>query len=253
MNPTNAVPGGPAPRDDDRDRPSAVPSVPDLESRPGRHDEQPATEGEDRMPAATVRPGEDGTPALLRLRVEQLLRRREAPPTEAWAELGRGAPALLIRMLDDPAVARHEALRQRVIATLGQLDVAAAVPRLADILRDRRETPLTRTFAASALGQMQGEGVVDALGRAITDRDEMVRGEVARAFGRTQDPEAVPYLASLLNDPSGHVATSAAAQLRAFERRLGLRLDIPADLLPPEPETRDLAPRAEPISPIPEG
>jgi hypothetical protein len=56
----------------------------------------------------------------------------------------------------------------------------------------------------------------------------------------------------LLNDPSGHVATTAAGQLRAFERRLGLRLDIPADLLPPEPETQDLAPRAEPISPVPE-
>jgi HEAT repeat protein len=199
-----------------------------------------------------VRPGEGGTPARLRLRVEQLLRGREVPPTEAWAELGPEVPALLIRLLDDPAVARHEALRQRVIATLGQLDVAAAVPRLAEILRDRRETPLTRTFAASALSRMQGAGVVAALGQAITDRDEMVRGEVARALGRTQDPEAVPYLAALLNDPAGHVATTAAAQLRAFERRLGRRLDIPADLLPQEPEAQDLAPRAAPSSPVPE-
>jgi HEAT repeat protein len=202
-----------------------VPSIPDLDAPQGHHDEPPAAPPQDRVPGRMGLPAEGDSPAFVRLRAERLLQRREAPPSEAWAALGGGVGDLLLQLLDDPSIVAYEALRQRVIATLGQLGIVQAIPRLGEILRDRSESALTRTFAASALGRLRDRRAVVVLGRAVAERDEMVRRQVALALGRVGTPEAVPYLLTLRADQTAHIAEAAAAGLRAYEQQLGRAID----------------------------
>jgi HEAT repeat protein len=179
------------------------------------------------MPARSVTTGEGRTLAELRLRVEELLRRREAPATSTWEALDEAVRPLLVQMLDDESVARHEALRQRVIATLGQLQVRAAIPRLGEILASRTQPSITRAHAANALGRMGDPAVVLPLARAVDDGAEVVRRQVARALGEIARPEAVAHLQKLSADRSPAVADAAREALGLASQRLGLRLARP--------------------------
>src|SRR5215510_2174626 len=99
------------------------PSVPDLDAPAGTHDEPPIERNPDVAPSGTWTSRTTTSLAELRLRVEELLQRRESPGAEAWEALGPAAPALLLQLVDDVAIGRNRALRDRVLATLGQLGV----------------------------------------------------------------------------------------------------------------------------------
>jgi HEAT repeat protein len=196
------------------------------------------------MPKGAIRRGGARSLAQIRMNVEELLRRREAPSPEAWRELGPEAEDVLVQLVDDPAIARQEALRQRVIATLGQLGVAATTPRLGAILRDRSEPPLTRAYAASALGTMGDPQCISELARAVLDRDEIVRRRVAVALGRIHHTDAVPHLLRLAKDRSPEIAEIAMTELKAFEKELGTKFDVKAR--PPRRRERPKGPIAPP-------
>lgn len=212
---------------------SDVPSVPDIDSKPGLYDEPDVARKEDIMPDGGFKLVQDvSSKAELRLRVEELLMRREAPPTEAWAELGDGAREILVRLLDDVAITRREAMKQRVIATLGQLGVVRAVPQLGELLLRSSEDAVTRTYAASALGRIGDARAIPFLGQAVAEKNDMVRRQVALALGRARHPNAIPHLLKLLNDTSKHISGVAATELRAYEKELNVKLGV--KLKPPK-------------------
>jgi HEAT repeat protein len=198
--------------------------VPDSEAPEPRYDEPEPSPPDDRMPPAERAALEGPSPAHLRLQAEQLLQRREAAAPEAWAALGNEVRQLLPRMLDDVAVQRHDAVRQKLIATLGQLEIPAAIPRLGEILSDREESATTRAFAANALGRLADPQVVALLARAVGDKDEMVRRQVARALGATDHPDAVAHLMAMKDDPSAEVAQTASEELLRYETTSGTKL-----------------------------
>ena len=200
------------------------PSVHESRAEPTKYNEQPGKVPWDIMPKGNVGPGKRRSKAQLRMQVEVLLQRREPPGDEAWAVHGPSTHHMLVEMLDDLTVARRPALRQRIIATLGQLKVKVAIPRLGEILAQKSEDDLTRTFAASALGHMGDATVVPILGRAALDKSEVVRRQVAYALRRTANADAVPHLLILSEDPAKHVGEVARAGLQAFEKELGKRL-----------------------------
>lgn len=200
------------------DRRRRTPDLPPFQAGEERYDEPPLTPAPDRMPRGTFRPGKQParSDAELRIQVEQLLERREAPPAEAWRALGENAFALLERMLDDGSL--REALRQRVIATLGQIGAPGSIPRLGAILTSPAESALNRAYAASALGQAQDARALPYLGRAIADRDTLVRRQVTRALGQLDLPGALPYLDALQQDASPQIARLAAEEMRRLSQ-----------------------------------
>lgn len=182
-------------------------------ANPPRDDQTRFEHRPDEMPRGSWRPGRRGASlAELRLHVEQLLQAREAPPREAWEALGPQAVALLERMLNDGLL--REAVRQRVMATLGQIGAPSSISLLGAILVNPANSALDRTYAASALGRMQDARVLPHLARGIADEDAMVRLQVARALGRLPLAEAELYLDALRRDGVHEVARAAADALR---------------------------------------
>jgi hypothetical protein len=198
--------------------------VPDSEAPAPRYDEPELPGADDRIPPVERMASEGRTLAHLRLRVERLLQRREAPASEAWAALGPEVRHLLPRMLDDPAVHGHEAIRQKLMATVAQLEITAAIPRLGTILTDPEESAVTRAYAANALGRMGDPQAVPLLSAAVADKDDMVRRQVARALGAVDHVDAVPHLMALKDDVSAEVATTAAHELMRYETATGMKL-----------------------------
>jgi HEAT repeat protein len=202
------------------DRP--VPSVPDADAEPGVHDEPAIERQADAVPTREFRGDDSASLADLRLRVETLLRRREPPEADAWTSLGPAAITLLLRMIDESAFAGDEAARDRVLATLGQLRVSAAVSRLGQILLDRRERMATRALAANALGRIGDGAAIRDLAQAAKDRDDTIRRQVALAFGRIGTIDAIPHLQALSHDPAGIVVDGAQTALQQCEQQLGV-------------------------------
>lgn len=198
--------------------------VPDSESPEPRYNEPDPTPSDDRMPQAG-RPADAGSSrAELRVWAERLLLRREAADPEAWAALGPEVRQLLPRLLDDMAIRRNEAVLQKLMATLGQLGISDAIPRLGEMLSDRHESATTRAYAANALGRLANPQVVAWLARAVGDKDDMVRRQVARALGAIDQPDAVAHLMLMKNDASPEVARTAAEGLVGYEQRSGIKL-----------------------------
>ncbi|WP_067840184.1 HEAT repeat domain-containing protein [Nocardia lijiangensis] len=225
-------------RDFPSDRP--VPSEPANGSADGVYDEPLPPRAADVGPEGNWTAGESDSPADLRLRVEQLLLRREPPAADTWEALGPDAAGLLVRMIDDPAIGRRPALRDRVIATLGQLGVLGAIPRLGEIMLDRAEGAATRALAANATGRIGAREGTATLARAAGDKDEMVRRQVALALGRIGDVDAVTHLLALSTDSSAIVVEAAQDGLR----RSAADIEVP--------DRPDAAERPEPRSPAPE-
>lgn len=200
------------------------PSVPDLDAEPGTYNEPAIERKRDAMPAGTLTRYGTTSLAELRLRIEQLLQRREAADTEAWLALGPEAAPLLLRLVDDAAIGRNVALRDRVIATLGQLAVRAAIPRLGQVLLDRAERGATRALAANAIGRIGDPTAIPYLVQAGRHADDVVRRQVAIALGRLPHPDAVPHLQALAADPSPAVSEAAGDALRQSQERLGVTL-----------------------------
>lgn len=201
--------------------PMKLPSVPDSESEPTKYDEPELPQASDRVPRERFDPTRRGSRAELRMRLEELLRRKESPPESVWADLGEDARDLLVSLLDDEAIRSYDALRHRLIAVLGQLRVQRSVPGLIAILGDRGERPVTKAYAVGALGRIGGAAATDALAPLVGSKDDMLRRQVAIALGRIDRPEAIPHLVALHGDDSTAVSEVATEALRTWEERLG--------------------------------
>jgi hypothetical protein len=191
--------------------PAKYPSIPAIEAGADRHNETRLSGREDRVPPDRFTLSD--TRADLRLRVERLLRRREAASTTAWDELGPDARGLLVEMLDDETVRAEEALFHRVISVAGQLALNRAIAPLGAILSDRSARNVSRAYAANALGRIGEVAALDALVSAATVKDDMVRRQVAMALGRIKHDAVTPHLQQLQRDPSIAVAEVAREAL----------------------------------------
>lgn len=202
--------------------PVKYPSVPDSESGPTRYNEPDVPTGVDRMPSEHFQLGD--TRADLRLRVEQLLQRKEAAAVDAWVDLGPAARSLLVEMLDDEAVCSREAIFHRVISVLGQLAVNRSIAPLSAILANESTRNVTRAYAANALGRIGDGAAIDALVTAATVKDDMIRRQVAMALGRIDRDAVVPHLLRLREDKSIAVAEIAGEAVVRWEQKLGQSL-----------------------------
>jgi HEAT repeat protein len=210
--------------------PVKYPSVPDSAASPTRYNEPDIPKGEDRGPSERFQLGD--TRADLRLRIEQLLQRKEAVPDEAWAELGPDARALLVEMLDDEAVRSREAVLHRLITVVGQLSVKRGIAPLSAILADGSARNVTRAYAANALGRIGEIATIDALVAATNVKDDMIRRQVAIALGRVDREAVVPHLLALREDRSIAVAEVAAEAVGRWEGKLGRQLGARRKLAP---------------------
>lgn len=194
------------------DRPTDVASTTDSDDQPTNYNEPAIQRAEDILPPGSIARFDrlpDDSAAAARLHIERLLSSREPPDAEAWTDVADHAPSILLAMLDEDGIRRRPAMRQRVIATLGQLDETAAIGRLGDILNSRSEDELTRTFAASALGYMRHAATVPALAEAVTDPSPMVRRQVGKALRRSGSRYAIPHLLRLADDEASSVSEVA--------------------------------------------
>lgn len=112
---------------------------------------------------------------------------------------------------------RRESL-QTVAANADARSVASVI-KLYCLVVTTDEDPVVRAAAARGLGKMQGEGIVEALGKAATrDASPYVRCDAVASLGQVGKPEAVPVLAYVLaNDTSEDVRIAAAIALRQFK------------------------------------
>lgn len=202
--------------------PMKYPSVPDGESGPTRYNEPDRPTATDRVPADRFRLSD--TRADLRLRIERLLQRKEAIPEEAWADMGPDGRSLLVEMLDDEAVRRHEAMLHRVMSAVGHLSVTRGIAPLSSILADASARPVTRAYAANALGRIGDAAAIEGLITASKVKDEMIRRQVAIALGRIDHAAVVPHLLGLRQDKSVAVAEVVAEAVGRWEKKLGQRL-----------------------------
>lgn len=199
--------------------PVKYPSIPDSEAGPTRYNEPDLPTKADRMPADRFQLSD--TRADLRLRIERLLQRKEAAPEDAWADLGPDARSLLVEMLDDEAVRSHEAILHRVIGVVGQLSVKRGMAPLSAILTDVSARPVTRAYAANALGRIGEAAAIDALVTSVKVKDDMIRRQVAIALGRINREAVVPHLLRLREDKSIAVAEVAAEAVGRWEEKWG--------------------------------
>jgi len=204
--------------------PVHYPSVPDRESKPGTYNEPPPPRKPDVIPSTGFELGSRDSKADLRLRIEQLLLRRDSVRASDWAALGDAARALLVQMLDDQAVRSRDAVFHRLIAILGQLSVKRSVAPLATILTARSESNLTKAYAATALGHIGEPSAIEALVGSLTVKDDMVRRQAAKALGRLDHVAVIPHLLRLQTDKSAAVAEVATEALQRWEKKLDQRV-----------------------------
>jgi hypothetical protein len=202
--------------------PVRYPSVPDTESGRTKYDEPDLPRPPDRVPERRFELG--STPADLRLRIERLLQSKEGVPESAWDALGPEAHTFLVAMLNDEVVRSEESLLQRTISAVGQLSLASGIASLGAILVDKAAQPVTRAYAANALGRIGDAAALDSLMTAARSTDDMIRRQVAIALGRIDDAAVVPHLIALDNDSSVAVKEVAGKAVRRWEDRLGQKL-----------------------------
>jgi len=233
------------PKGDNKRLPVKYPSVPDLKSEPGKYNEPAQPAKPNRMPMSRLGETAPDSRAALRLRIEQLLMRRDSVGRDQWADLGDEARDLVINLVDDEAIRSNDAIRHRVIAILGELAVKRGIAPLRAILSSGSETALTKAYAATALGHIGGTTAVQALAGAVTEKDDMVRRQVAKSLARLQSVETVPLLLKLREDRSIAVAEVATKALQDWETRLGQPLGKAKKLPAAKARKKKLAPVAD--------
>lgn len=130
---------------------------------------------------------------------------------------GEGAVPELTEALDN---AKPEVVNRAAFA-LGELGglSAAAVPKLAKLLREHDNTEVRRTIAET-LGMIDGNGdvAVDALIGALRDPDDQVRFTAGLSFIRLGPAasQAIPALEKSLDDANRYVRGHAALALQAI-------------------------------------
>jgi Uri superfamily endonuclease len=165
-------------------------------------------------------------------------------PDENWFASILGAERVAVARdeideLLEVLVSAGEDSREEVALALGRFGVAAA-ERLAAILATREAD--ARWWAARALAEVGGEGVVPPLVSILDDPDPDVRACAALALGRVGEGSAAPALADRLGDESAFVASIAADALSMLGERAVEALA--ARLVDENPHIRLLAVRA---------
>ena len=144
----------------------------------------------------------------------------------------------MVELLDDEAIRSQEAVFHRLISALGNLAVKNSVAPLSAILLDKSASNLTRAYAANALGRTGEAALIDALVGSMTAKDDMVRRQIAIAFGRIDRESVIPHLIRLQRDPSSAVTEVASAALRRWEQRLEVRFEPNAPKLSGKARTK---------------
>ena len=227
--------------------PFKYPSVPATQSGAYKYNEPPVSVEVDRVPGSRFSLRGSDSRADLRLRIEQLLLTRDTGSDEAWGKLGDEGQSLMVELLDDEAIRSQDAIFHRLIAALGRLAVKRSVAPLSAILLDETSTNLTRAYAANALGRTGEVTAIDALVSALRVKDDMVRRQIALAFGRIDRETVIPHLMKLQRDKSIAVSEVASAALRRWEQKLGERLEV-RDL----PKATKKARSGKKVTPLPE-
>jgi putative membrane-bound dehydrogenase-like protein len=150
------------------------------------------------------------------------IRRKGAPPIDnprglklAWSRL---TAEELAGLLDD----QRPAVRRRAIQALADKG-AAAVPALAEILREARSAEARRSavWAATRIDHADARAVVR---RALVDHDETVRQTAIHSASVWRDHNALASLLGLLKSPALHNRRAAAEALG----RIGDKSAVPA-------------------------
>jgi HEAT repeat protein len=129
------------------------------------------------------------------------------------SELGdtEGAKLLWQLLRDD-----EESVRIAATGGLIRLSALTTVPVQVDGLQDRRDE--VRQLSAAVLCKLRDKSAEQPLIEVLSDTNEMVRMEAARALGACGTAErSVPALAKLVDDPSVLVRTATANSLGAFD------------------------------------
>ncbi|BCL37629.1 hypothetical protein NSMS1_40760 [Nostoc sp. MS1] len=114
----------------------------------------------------------------------------------------------------DSAVSRSTAAQ-----ALGQMQVKEQAPQLVLLLKDSDSS--VRYTAAQALGQMQAKEQAPQLVLLLKDSDSNVRSAAVEALGQVQAKEQIPQLVLLLKDSDNNVryaAIQALGQMQAKEQ-----------------------------------
>jgi HEAT repeat protein len=128
---------------------------------------------------------------------------------------------------------QNEDLRIRAssIIAMGKAGDKDAIPRLVEILENKSEVEWLRGCAAIALGRISGDEVVSPLLQALRDESLFVNRAAILALGDLEIKSAVPYLESILKDPSKKelhaVTVNVLAQIGGSEATLLEALEDP--------------------------
>ena len=89
------------------------------------------------------------------------------------------------------------------------------------LVAENDQDALVRAAAVRGLARMDGENVLETLGRAATkDASQVVRHDAVQALGRRARPERADVLMAVLKgDPSADVRIEAAEALRRFKEK----------------------------------
>lgn len=108
-------------------------------------------------------------------------------------------------------------LKYTILLSLGQMRGSEALPMLSAALSD--SNPMIRFKASQAVGELKSDGSVRLLTSHLgIEKDRMVRAEIVRSLGLTQNAAAEKALAnSLASDPEPLVRWNAAMTLKKFK------------------------------------
>jgi HEAT repeat protein len=144
-------------------------------------------------------------PAALDDTIEQLAKEADTPERRKWVGAFAGRLGSLDRFRERAREARTWHERAHAVSVLGSLGLAAAVPTLASVLRDRNEDENVRKGAADALAAIQDGDAVPILIAELAEVDEQATPRVAEAlirFGHAGTDGLIALLGDKEHGPS---------------------------------------------------
>ena len=173
----------------------------------------------DRKRAYTMALRRFGRPAMLRVIVKALPKRREKLDAYAAALMRMGEPgaeAVIAELTDS------DSLAERRVFFDTMLKLRMGIPRIITLLGDSRW--YVARNAADLLAEMPTPEAELPLGKLLKHADDRVRRAAAVALGRIGTTSAFSALRSALNDESAQVRLAAAAGLGSWKSRTSTQL-----------------------------
>lgn len=131
-------------------------------------------------------------------------------------------PAAVPALLDLAARAPETGVRTGAVLALSQIADPAAVSGLERLARDAAQPAAVRKGSLLMIGQRKGKQSLALLEAAAADKDEDVREAAVDALGRVDDPRAEAAVARALEDADPKVR-KAAAEIEARRKKRGGR------------------------------